>query len=169
LNCIVIATTPGREEWLSQCLKSLGNRDHIVISDFSWELGKIKWMYDNTSIERWLFLQDSIVIKDEKFFDLIFSYDKSVAVSSCPVLFGMYLGIYHRETLSKINIPKVKDKEQSIFYEHSWNNEYCKNEKVPLLFKDLSDSNSKGQKFLFGRNNLILENDYLIKYKGTWR
>ncbi len=168
MNTIVVATTPGREKWLDQCLKSIGDIPTVVLSDFTFELGKIKWMYENTNVDRFLFLQDSVVVKDKKFFDLIFSYPKSVAVSPCPTVFGMYLGIYSRDTLSQIEIPKVNNKDEAIYYEMEWSNKYCSIEKVPVLFPDFIDHNNKGVIEKFGRPNLILENDYLIKFKGTW-
>ena len=168
MNAIVVCTTPGREGWLSQCLRSIGDRRVIVISDYSFELGKIRWMFENTCCERWLLLQDSVVIKDKFFFDKIFAYPKSVAVSTCPTRFGMYLGVYHRDTLAAAGMPEVKSKEEAIHYEMHWSNRYCSLEDVPVMFEDFIDHNNKGHINLFGRDNLILENDYLIKYKGTW-
>lgn len=168
MNAIVVATTPGREEWLAQCLKSIGDRPVIVLSDYTFELGKIRWMYNNTNLDRWLLLQDSVVIKNPQIFDLLFSYPKSVAITIDPVKFGMYLGIYHRETLSKVGMPQPISKQESIDYERHWSNKYCATEDVPVLFQDLTDKLAKGETQMFGRRNLILENEYLIKYKGTW-
>lgn len=165
---IVIATTPGRECWLAQCLKSVGDRPVMVLSDYSFELGKIRWMYNNTNFQRWLLLHDSVVIKDQKVFDLLFSYPKSVAVSTCPVKFGMYLGVYHRDTLAKTGIPQPTSKIEAIHYERAWSNHYCSLEDVPVLFQDFTDQLSKGTQEVLGRVNLVLENEYLIKYKGTW-
>jgi hypothetical protein len=165
---IVIATTPGRENWLTQCLGSLGDKTAIVLSDYSFELGKIKWVYDNTCLDRWLLLQDSVVVKDHRFFDLLEEYPHSVAVSNCPTVFGMYLGVYSRDTLSAVGIPKVNSKEEAIHYEVAWSNKYCSVENVPVLFTDFADGNSKGFRYVFGRNNMVIENEYLIKYKGNW-
>jgi len=36
------------------------------------------------------------------------------------------------------------------------------------LFPELSDANATRKEMKFGRENLVLENDYLIKYKGDW-
>ena len=168
MNTVVIATTPGREQWLAQCLKSIGDRPVIVLSDYTFELGKIRWMFENTCLDRWMLLHDSVVIKDQRFFDKAFEYPRSVAVSPCPTVFGMYLGIYHREILSVCGIPKITSKDEAIYHEVRWHEDYCKVEKVPVMFSDFIDHNNKGVKELFGRPNLILENDYLIKYKGTW-
>lgn len=169
MNQIFIASSPQREHWVEQCSKSLGDIPHTVICDYGYELGKINWIWNNTNFDRWLFLQDSVVIKDTSFIDMIFSYPKSVAISNCPVPFGMYLGVYSRETLNKVGVPKARTKEDAIMWEVEWSNKYCSVEDVPVMFDDFTDGNAKGIKDMFGRPNLVLENDYLIKYKGTWR
>jgi len=169
MNTVMIATTPGREQWLAQCLASLKGHPAVVLSDpNTYELGKIKWMLDNTTVDRFLFLHDSVVVKDVKFFDLVFSYPKSVAISPDPNKFGMYMGVFHRDTLNKVGVPGVKTKEDAIYHEIHWCNKYCSAEDVPVLFSDFTDYTAKKTEMVFGRKNLVLENDYLIKYKGTW-
>lgn len=165
---IVIATTPGRENWLAQCLASI-NDPVLVLSDFTFELGKINWIFNNTKIERFMFLQDSVVIKNQSLFDLLFKDKGSISLTNDPAMYGMYLGIYERHILKKIEIPVPKTKAESIAYELSWTDNYCKAARnVRLAFTDLSDSRAKRKQVLFGRENLVLENDFLIKYKGNW-
>lgn len=164
---IVIATTPGRENWLAQCLASI-TRPVMVLSDFTFELGKINWLFNNTTIERFFFLQDSVIIKDERLFELL-DENASIALSSDPSIYGMYLGIYEREHLAKIDIPVPKSKREAIDYEMSWTAKYCQAAKnVRIAFPDLADRNSTKKEIVFGRENLVLENDFLIKYKGNW-
>jgi hypothetical protein len=165
---IVIATTPGRENWLSQCLASI-SQPVLVLSDFSFELGKINWVFNNTKIERFMFLQDSVVVKDEKLFELL-THDKgSISLTNDPCIYGMYMGVYEREILKQIEIPIPQNKAQSIAYELSWTDTYCRVAKnVRVAFTDLTDANSKRKQVLFDRENLVLENDFLIKYKGNW-
>jgi hypothetical protein len=79
------------------------------------------------------------------------------------------MGIYDPKILREIEIPIPKSKKESINYELSWTNSYVK--KVGLVhvaFPDLTDSNAKRKEVKYGRENLILENDYLIKFKGDW-
>lgn len=167
---IVLMAFPGREVWLDQCMKSIGKRDVMILSGYGHELDKIRWVYENTNIDRFLLLQDSMVIKDQTFFDLALSHPKSVAFSNCPVKFGMYMGVFCRETLAKTNMPVVRDKEHGIELEISWANEYSYHEPdAPLLFETFHDHHAKGVVNLHGRRNLVLENEYIIKYKGTWR
>ena len=165
---IVVATTPGREQWLSQCLASI-NHPVLVLSDFTFELGKINWIFNNTKIERFMFLQDSVVIKNQDLFDLLFKDKGSIALTNDPCMYGMYLGVYERQVLEKIEIPIPKTKAESISYELSWTDNYCKAARnVRLAFTDFSDSRARRKQVLFGRENLVLENDFLIKYKGNW-
>ena len=167
---IVLMTFPGREVWLDQCIKSIGKRDVVVLSGYGHELDKIRWVCENTNIERFVLLQDSMIIKDQSFFELAMSNPKSVAFSNCPVKFGMYMGVFCRETLLKTHMPVVRDKEHGIELEVSWANEYSHYEPdAPLLFDKFHDHYANGTKQLHGRINLVLENDYIIKYKGTWR
>ncbi|MGA1776981.1 MAG: hypothetical protein ACO39G_07860 [Flavobacteriaceae bacterium] len=170
-DIVIIATTEGREEWLNQCVTSLKNTPYMVVSEnknYMYEIGKIRWMYENTNFDRWFFLQDSVVIKDLSLFDIAFSYPKSVSLCDSPGQYGMYLGVYSRETLEKIEIPKISTKREAVLLERSWNEKYCQAEGgVPTLFTDLSDANSKIIE-IFGRKNRLLENNYLKKYKGTW-
>lgn len=164
---IVIATTPRRENWLAQCLTSI-SRPVMVLSDFTFELGKINWIFNNTTIERFFFLQDSVVIKDDRIFELL-DETGSIALSKDPSIYGMYLGIYERKHLAKIDIPIPQSKREAIDYEISWTSKYCQAAKsVRIAFPDLADRNASKKEIVFGRENLVLENDFLIKYKGNW-
>lgn len=165
---IVIATTPGRQDWLKQCLNSI-SKPVLVLSDFTFELGKINWIFNNTKIDRFMFLQDSIIIKDERIFELLYEDKGSIALTNDPCMYGMYMGIYERHVLEKVDIPIPKSKAESIQYELTWTEAYCKAARnVRLAFTDLTDSRAKRKEVIFGRENLVLENDFLIKYKGNW-
>ncbi len=165
---IVVATTPGRENWLKQCLESI-ERPVMVLSDFTFELGKIKWVFENTKIERFMFLQDSVVIKNQKIFELLDDDKGSIALTNDPCMYGMYLGVYERKILQMVDIPLPKLKAESIAFELSWTESYCRAARnVRLAFTDFTDSRAKRKEVLFGRENLVLENEFLIKYKGNW-
>ena len=164
---VVIATTPGREDWLAQCLASI-DRPTVVLSDFTFELGKIRWVYDNTTVDRFMFLQDSVVVKDQALFNLL-DEPGSIALTADPRPFGMYMGVYERNVLAQIEIPLPQSKQESIEREISWTEDYCRHTTVlRTAYPELTDRNAVREEQLFGRNNLVLENEHLIKYKGTW-
>lgn len=166
---VVIGTTPNREHWLSESLKSMGDRPVMVLSDYTFELGKIEWVYRNTNLDRFLFMQDSVIVKNPEFFDLVESHSGSVSINKDPSYYGCYLGVYEREVLDAVSIPKIQKKSESIYHEINWNLQYVKAAKsVKVLFPELSDANAKRTEIKYGRENLVLENDYLIKYKGDW-
>lgn len=167
---VVIGTTPNREHWLSESLKAIGDRPVLVLSDYTFELGKIEWLYQNTNIDRFLFMQDSVIVKNPEFFTLLDSSEGSVSINKDPSYYGCYLGVYERKILSKVqHFPKINKKSESIYNEIYWNLKYVQVAKsVTVLFPELSDANATRTEIKYGRKNLVLENDYLIKYKGDW-
>jgi hypothetical protein len=166
---IVIGSSPDRQEWLADCSASI-KRDHIAVVNTGFELGKIRWVIENTSADRFLFLQDSWIIKDKGFWDLLEAHSGSVAINSDPYYFGCYAGVYERSVIDQIGVPVITTKREAIDNEIAWHQDYVKVASEPLvLFPDLKDSNSTRQVEKHGRTNLVLENDYIAKYKGTWK
>jgi hypothetical protein len=115
-----------------------------------------------------MFLQDSVVIKDQNIFNLL-DDEGSIALTDDPVPFGMYMGVYERSVLEKIHIPLPETKQDAIKYEIEWTKIYCSQAyKLKTAYPELSDRNATKKEVVFGRENLVLENDHLIKYKGNW-
>jgi hypothetical protein len=163
---IVIGTTPDRAGWLADCVARISH-PYLVVSDYSYELGKIRWVVENTNIDRFLFLQDSVIVKSELFWDLLAQYDGSVSINKDPDLYGSYLGVYERSVLERIDLPTISSKRDAVTHEVDWARTYVRAAgEVPVLFPDLRD----GEKFEVhqGRMNMVIENDYIRKYKGTW-
>jgi hypothetical protein len=167
----VVATAPGREQWLTQCLQSLAGRNVLVVSlEHGFELGKIEWVYRNTTLERFLFLQDSAEVLSKGFWGRLDEFPGSVALLGDPSVYGSYMGVYERKVLDKlVGWPLVNSKMSSIANEIMWTRDYAdKAGSVPVLFPDLIDADGyMGEKF--GRMNLVLENQYFRKWKGTWQ
>jgi hypothetical protein len=166
---IVIGTSPDRSEWLAGSSGSIG-REHIVVSNYGFELAKIAWVMDNTTAERFLFLQDSWVVKTPTFFTLLEQTVGSVALLSYPNFFGCYAGVYERSVIKQIGIPVVESKVDSVKLEKAWHESYVAVSGEPhVLFPQLTDKEAAEERFYNGRRNLILENEYVVKYKATWR
>jgi hypothetical protein len=165
---IVIGSSPERQEWLSDCSSSI-KREHIAVVNTGFELGKIAWVINNTNADRFLFLQDSWLIKDEGFWDLLESHPSSVAINADPYYFGCYTGVYERWVIDEIGVPFMRDKREAIKNEIDWHKAYVEVAGKPaVLFPELTDNNATGTVERHGRINLVLENDYIAKYKGTW-
>ena len=167
-QAIVVPTAPGREMWVHDLMKSL-DRDALILSMGGWETGKLQWIIDHTDLDEFFFLQDSCVVHDASFIDEMFSIPGPVSLTECPVIMGMFLGKYTRETLGRIEIPKCVTKRDSIDAEVTWNPRYAEGLDIPVMFPDLHDKNATRQEFRHGRINLVLENEYITKYKGTWK
>jgi len=164
---IVIGTTPGREHWLKDCLASI-QKEVLILSDCTYEIGKIKWCAQHLK-ERFLFLQDSIICKKIEWIEEIFNKQKSVALFNDPCIYGTYMGIYDPVILNEIEIPTATNKAEAVHFEIAWTTKYVQAAKdVEIAFPEISDSAAKNKEMRYGRLNLILENEHLIKYKGNW-
>lgn len=171
MKAVVIGTDYGREAWLSDCLKSLKNCTYpvIVLTQYRYELGKFRWLKENTSLDEFLFLHDTCVVKDPSFIDEAFAHHGSVSLCDSPNWFGMYMGKYRMGILTSLIIPETESKYDSVLYETHWTEKYLyKDPDTINLFTDLDVPEKHRFETRHGRNNLVLENDYLIKYKATW-
>lgn len=176
-QAIAICSTPTYSPWLNNLLESFdgySNYLRLIIQNYGWELGKIAFMRDHTDFDEFFLLHETTEIKDPKMFDIIF--DEHAGES---VIFGSpynsYLMKYRREVLEGMEIPAVHNKKEAVYYEEWWNREYAKKEgsnniwTFDHFFRDGGESGDDRRTInKFGRDNLIIENDFLIKYKGTW-
>ena len=166
---IVIGTFKGREDWSTECVRSCLNKKYEVVTIFNnkFELSHIKEAYKR-GYDEFLYLHDTCVIKDKRIFDIVFEEQKgrSVALSDYPSIFGMYLGKYTKEGLKLSKIPKANSKLQAVQYEKSWTVKYAGNTPTVVLNPPLRDGNNFVT--IRGKMYMKLENDFIIKYKGTW-
>lgn len=171
-QAILITSVPESGLWLANCLKSFHGYDRyqiVILCDYGFELGKIRWVMHHTDLDEFFLLHDTCEVKDPKMFELAFEKykGKSVALSDSPAMYGMYLGKYRRKILETMRIPTPKNKLENVQYEIDFNTNYSsKDPEKVLLFNDFRDTYVFERKF--GRINMKLENNYLIKWKGTW-
>jgi hypothetical protein len=166
-KAIVIGTRPDRKEQLNNCLQSfmpwwrnrLGkdNPDVLVIDCDGYEIGKIKWLLKYTQINEFVFLQDSIEIKDPSFLIEVLDSPQSFSISNSPRLFGSYLGKYKRSVLEKMALPDIKTKEESVEYEMQFGADYSFFEKPVILFDNLQNTDVFVEKW--GKKVMKIEND----------
>lgn len=172
---VVISTGPDRGHWVRDCLNSIHVPNVTLCkSQAGGELGAIRMVYEGTRWARFLLLQDSVVVLDQRLFDLVDEVNGPLLVAPRPC---MYLAVYERAVLDELDIPDVpagQDRELAIEHETAFCDSYVRQAEqmgfdVPVLFPELTDANAAGQVHHNGRLNLVLENDFLRKYKGTWR
>lgn len=167
MKAIVICTTPKNTQWLHNLLNSFQGYDKfpiVILSDYGYELGKINWIHKTTCITEFFLLQDTTEIKDPSIFEKGFTYAGSVSWDS-----GLksYLGKYRRLILDQCHIPLPKTKMDSVVFEESFNYEYlAKEPKKWILNENFSSSEKFEEKF--GRVNMVLEDQYLKKFKHIW-
>ncbi len=172
---IVISTGMGRAGWLGDCLESiLRERVTVCRPRTGGELGAIRMIYESTHWPRWLMLQDSTVVVDQELFNIVDRINGPLLVAPRP---SMYLAVYERQVLHAVGIPDVPagaDRELAISHETEWMDAYVaaaqdQGFEVPVLFPLFGDQFASRTEQRHGRLNLVLENEYLRKYKGTWR
>lgn len=171
---IVISTGRGRGPWVSDCLLSIGRGNLTVChSDLGGELGAIRMVYEGTHWKRFLLLQDSVQVLDNELFDVVDAVNGPCLLAPHP---AMYLAVYERSVLDVVGIPVIHDgdREKAIQHEVGWMVDYqaeCHRQgfECPVLFPDFRDASSGRTEERHGRLNLVIENRYLRKLKGTWR
>lgn len=188
-QAVVISTWPGGMEPLTRLLDSLkgckwpiyvvfNNVDRPIIVPVGteveqvfvneapgFELGTIKTIMDSTDLDEFLLLQDTFEVKDVSFIDVVFERMESVALG--PTFFH-YAGKWKRSVLDQLEIPTVSTKQESIHWEHTFSRMYWEIEAVWVFDPHFHDGEHKGFVEEFGRSNMLLENDYYLKRKGTW-
>ncbi len=163
---VVVGTSPGRENWLKQCLESL-DRASLVVSGFGFERGAISFILNKTTIQRFVFIQDSVQILDNQVFDTIENMSGPNCLLHQPFCYGSYMGVYDREHLNKIVTEPSFSKEDSIRGEWEWTSAYLKT--AGECNHELgSDWQVKGYETSHGRVSQIIETRFLRKYKGDW-
>jgi hypothetical protein len=155
---LVLGSYPG-SPWLADWSpRKLGNRPVHVHRDGGFELTALR----AAPFDRFLFLQDSCQILHPAFWDIIDGLTESTWLFGWP---GMYLGVYDRTTLQPVldAAPALVDKETSIEWEHRIRHVLD----YPVLWPDVVDATGRLEE-RHGRTNLVLDNRYLRKWKGTW-
>lgn len=159
--------------WEADCRASLDSYTDwpVLTLNVPWELNVIKWMYYYTSVSEFIFLQDTVVVKDHEWIREAFDHPGSVSLCTKP--FYMYLGKYTSDDLDAFphspHFPVVANKRDAVTHEGEWTSIYnrgCKN--VKYLWSDWHDWDPNVFVERHGRLNMYYENDHIIKYKGTW-
>lgn len=166
-KAIVICTRPDRKEQLKNCWESIKSPYlKIAVDCDGYEIGKIKWVLDHTDFEEFVFLQDSVEVKDNSVFDVCFSHNGGVSLCNYPMLLGCYLGKYERKVLEQMNLPDIKTKNEAVDYESRIATDYLRHGSLLEVGGSLNNVDNFVEKF--GHKVMKIENEYLIKYKSYW-
>lgn len=152
--------------WLNDCLNSIKTDYPVLISNHEgWVMEGIKKMWQTTGYKELVFLNESMIVKDNSIWELIFHEygGQSVMLGE---RFLMFFGKFRREMVNQLEFPNVTSKyEDVILGEGGWCRQYMElNDHVEI--EPLVDGDRFEMKH--GRRNMVLENDFFIKYKATY-
>lgn len=160
---IVISASEYSRPFYEDLMKSIKTDYPIYICwegvgrpDKSFELGAIKKGAE--LFDEFIYLHDTVVIKDNSLFDRLFEIDGTVALTD---KFYHYFGKYVSKDLPPI--PEVNNKEDAIYWEIRWFTQPYKvfEPQLPFHIEEFEEK--------YGRINMKLENPYLVKYKARWK
>lgn len=116
-------------------------------------------------IDEFFMLQSTIEIKNNDIFRIVFEDHKGKSVFM-NYKGQMYLNKYRLDVIKQLELPKVSSKRDAVDVESSLHSQYRKIENPIVFDKEFKDNPKREEKF--NRVNMVIENEYLKKYKGTW-
>jgi hypothetical protein len=169
-NCIESLIVPNNKYSIYYVVNGFTDRcrygNLIITGSDTFELGAISEAINEFKLDEFILLQDSIEIKNIELFDICFNEHEGKSVYFFNDFF-CYAGKYRKEILDKlIPLPIITTKLDSIIQENDFNKKYLEMENESINLFSLVDTNIFEEKF--GRKNMIIENNFLKKYKGTW-
>lgn len=166
---IIITTCDSTQMFLFDLLESLKGCEYPVVirkniyGQEGFELSGLnlgKMIFDE-----FIYLQDTVMIKDLKLIDMLFQ-EGCISVFS---KLNAYLGKYISSDLLSLDLPIIKTKRDACDWEHNIYNFLIKKTTIKELFPDLNVwQKSPIMIEKHGRLNTVYENEFIIKYKGTW-
>ena len=159
---IVISCTEKSRPFYEDLCKTLKTKYPIL---FSWEgVDRPENSHEYAAVangvkifDEFIFLHNTMLIKDNSIFDKMFEIEGHVALSES---FYHLMGKFVSNNMPEI--PVVHSKAESISRELNWFN------KPYTVFEDKLPVTSNEFVGKYGRTNMVLENKFLIKLKGHW-
>lgn len=187
---IVITTCEKNKDFLAQCLRSIdgtkyqvlvvGNdgydpKEHIESLDLNINLITDTYVlnaYEISGIilgqklfENFFLLPDTCIVKDQKVFDHAFGYYAGVSVSSNYLSF---IGKYRSVILDRLgSILPISTANERDIMEKYFNEAYMHYDSQWRALIDLLPEKSEVLQEVHGEFRMVLENEFIIKYKLT--
>lgn len=172
---IVITTSEYTKDFLQPCLDSLKGTKYIILvvsngqykpnlpegvnyiinSWNGWEIAGIQ--RGKETFSEFVHIMDTTLIKDITLFDKLFEIEGNVVLTKGNF---HYMGKFVTSELP--NLPRVHDKVTAIMLETTWLNGFKFTEFDPDL-----PVHSLVHEEIHGMNRMRIENDYMVKWKGT--
>lgn len=169
---IVIAITESENCYDEEFLEYVKDYEILPVEGNRWELGGLTAAMCFTEYKEFILIQDTLEVKDPTIFNIMFSHEgRSVAFGKD---WGCYIGKYRREILNQFPIPICLTKMDAFYHEHMFPVMYSfvaaqmEGEPPIILFPEWNNENPNNwYDYEFGRENLVLDNPYLIKRKSV--
>lgn len=154
--------------FLQGCLDSIpSDIPTVVWRGGGYEAGGLRFA-QRLQIDSLFFMQDSARIKESQWLRDILSDDKSYCVNNETGPYSMYTGKIRMDVLKQIPVPETRTKMDAVMYELSFGNNYAQiDPNITVLWPELTFENASNAE-VFGRPVKVYENDFFLKYKGTW-
>lgn len=172
---IVITTSKYTKDYLKDCLDSIKDTPYtvlvvsndnyipeipipnLIVNDWNgWEIAGIQRGKEN--FDEFVHIMDSTYIKDISLFDKLFAIEGNVILTKGNF---HYMGKFVTKQLP--TLMRVHDKNMAIYLESRWLDGFPYTEFTPDLPVHMNNFEEK-----FGQRRMKLENDYMIKWKGTY-
>lgn len=174
---IIIPTSHKYKPWLLEFLKTYNHSYPIILVfndannnqyDAKAVIEGIKYGFDE-----FLVLHDTMEIKDNAIFDIIFQKYKGESIELVPMntMFMLKYTKKHLDLIPKQYIDElfaVNDKWSAVVQEAKFSRVYEHYAHPIVLFPFLDRAALNPHEFKHGRDNMIMENNYIKKYKGSW-
>ena len=129
---------------------------HVGNNWNGFELGGI--LRGKETFSEFVHLMDTTIVKDSSIFDKLFEYKGHVFLTDGGY---HYMGKFNSNDLPEI--PKINSKPEAIALELHW-----LRGREAFYFKPDLPVHTNVFEEKHGRKNMVLENDFIIKYKATW-
>lgn len=163
LTPVVVGTNPERTAWLDDCMASIretsSSRRKVVVHETGgYEPAAI--LTGCANFDRFVFIHDSVTILHPDFWETIDASDPAWLAGHPP----MYLAVYDAATVEPLLPVGPVDKGEAIRFESHLPTILP----MPTLWPEVTDATALRREVKHGRDNLVLGNQYFLKWKGTW-
>lgn len=169
MNAIVIGATHPDSPWMTDLKASIplaAPAEVWASITPKFELSSIRWASER--FEEFVFLPESTLVLDPTVFDRCFGEFAGMSVDLANQPDTMYLAKFRSAAVH--DVPEVHDKLEAVRYEREWMGAYLAAEeaagKLAHLGRPMLHSNVFEERH--GRLNMVVENEYLRRYKGAW-
>jgi len=171
-QAIAIFHPRGISLWLNDLLNSIDTDYPLLITNHkSYQIDALKQTFDKTDYDEIFFLNETMIVKDNSVWDIVFKDYYGVTVTFNN-RFEMFLAKYLREHIYKTVFPEVSSRREDIIYgEDHWNLKYMASDPNYVIIDEMIDPNpdiDSNHEYKYGRDNLVLENRYFKKWKHNW-